>query len=448
MAPSTSSWRRTSSSSCRVPAPQSCSARRRSASVCVATEQPGTPWFELTLDACRFGQLALDINGVGVDGVAANGVTARRLVLGATPSLDHQRRRGPSVEPARSTSCSWAGSTTGADELAELAPSLFEWNCDLRLFRFDQPVGATTPGVVFEAAKFDLLSSARILLNVHRSASLAGQATASALLRVGADGRRDGERMRVVSEPSIDHEPSRQGRALPGRRRVRPHRGAPLVAERRTSTAPRSPARAHEVVTAQLDLGRSLGPAAGRHRANGAPAPAPSTLASRCRRPELSGAWGLAAFHRGPHPPAWVRSSRTHRCGHEPGDWPSPSSTPCAVSTLPMRAPPRRRAARDPTFDRRLRSEQTRRCRSSSPSTTTPTSCRDVGVDRRDQRRRLRDRRRRRPRHRRQPRAVVERFIADHDSVPIVLVAKDANEGLAAAAEHRIRRGASASSSW
>src|SRR4051812_13120498 len=52
------------------------------ASVCICTEQPGTPWFGLTLDVARLAPVAYDINDHGVAGLRAAGVDARRLQLG------------------------------------------------------------------------------------------------------------------------------------------------------------------------------------------------------------------------------------------------------------------------------------------------------------------------------------------------------------------------------
>ena len=113
--------------------------RAAAVSVCVCTEQPGTPWFHLSVDACRRGLASLDINPHGVDALRAVGVDARHLQLGAVPSIVHapDRRRG------RSTCCSWAGSTTGAVQRWR------SWRrgctvavTELRLFRFDRPITA------------------------------------------------------------------------------------------------------------------------------------------------------------------------------------------------------------------------------------------------------------------------------------------------------------------
>src|SRR5262249_47725480 len=56
--------------------------------------------------------------------------------------------------------------------LARLAPSLWSRRAELRLFPFDKPVTERSPGVVFGAAKYDLLARARVLVNVHRDRSI------------------------------------------------------------------------------------------------------------------------------------------------------------------------------------------------------------------------------------------------------------------------------------
>jgi hypothetical protein len=181
------------------------------ASVCIGTEQPGTPWFRLTADACRRGLLTLDINELAVAALRAEGVDARRLRLGAVPSLDVVARGGALDRP-RPLDVLFMG---GLDDrrgrlLAELAPTLHPLRCDLRLFRFDRPIGPATPGVVFGRDKYDLLAGARVLLNLHR------EPPATAPDRPAASGRyfewvRMIEAMAngcaVVSEPSVGCEP-------------------------------------------------------------------------------------------------------------------------------------------------------------------------------------------------------------------------------------------------
>jgi hypothetical protein len=139
--------------------------RAAAASVCVCTEQPGTPWFHLSVDVCRRGLHTLDINPHGVEALRAVGVNATRLQLGAVPSIDVAARGGP--RPIDVLFMGGLDDRRGA-VLAQLAPRLVHRRSELRLFRFDRPVTSHTPGLVFGAAKYDLLASAAVLINIHR----------------------------------------------------------------------------------------------------------------------------------------------------------------------------------------------------------------------------------------------------------------------------------------
>jgi hypothetical protein len=68
-------------------APKADLQRAAAASVCVCTEQPWTPWFHLSTDACRRGLLTLDISSEGAGALRSIGIDAERLVLGAVPSM-------------------------------------------------------------------------------------------------------------------------------------------------------------------------------------------------------------------------------------------------------------------------------------------------------------------------------------------------------------------------
>jgi hypothetical protein len=151
------------------PAPTAELQRAAAASICVGTEQPGTPWFHLTIDACRRGLHTLDINPHGVDALRAVGVTATHLQLGAVASMTAP----PADRLDRPIDVLFMG---GLDDrrgaaLAELGRRLSERRSDLRLFRFDRPVSAATPGLVFGRDKYELLASAKVLVNIHRDRS-------------------------------------------------------------------------------------------------------------------------------------------------------------------------------------------------------------------------------------------------------------------------------------
>jgi hypothetical protein len=229
------------------------------ASVCVGTEQPGTPWFHLAADACRRGPLTLDINQLAVDSMRGYGIPTERLHLGATPSMTCA-----AIGDERPIDVLFMG---GLDDrrgalLAQLAPRLYTRRSDLRLFRFDRPIGAHTPGVVFGADKYALLGSARVLLNLHRERHDLPPGRANApgayfewvrMIDAMANGAA------VLTEPSIGHEPLVAGEhfveaapdeladALDGLLDDEPRRA-------------RIAAAAHRVVTDDLALADTIGP--------------------------------------------------------------------------------------------------------------------------------------------------------------------------------------------
>lgn len=170
--------------------------RAAAASVPVCTEQPGTPWFNLTTGIVRESPLAVDINTHGVAGLEAKGIEALHLRLGGVPSM-----RAPSAE--RDIDALFLGGSTQrrAAELARLAPLLWERRAELRLFRFSKPVHGAVPGVVFGADKYALLARSRILLNLHRDDVTPGYFEWARMVETMANG------CAVLTEPSTGYEP-------------------------------------------------------------------------------------------------------------------------------------------------------------------------------------------------------------------------------------------------
>ncbi len=168
------------------------------ASICIGTEQPGTPWFELTLDACRRGLECFDINPHGVQALRQAGLKVTHLQLGAVSAMTSAGAVDQRLED-RPVDVLFMG---GLDDrrgaaLAELAPALHNRHSDLRLFKFDRPVDGTTPGVVFGANKYDVLASAKVLVNIHREReSLAAYFEWARMVEAMAN------RCVVVTEPS------------------------------------------------------------------------------------------------------------------------------------------------------------------------------------------------------------------------------------------------------
>jgi hypothetical protein len=148
--------------------------RAAAISTCINTEQPGTPWFQLALDACRRSLLTLDINDQGVDALRREGLHVERLRLGGVPSMHSTSVHG-TERPIDVLFLGGIDAHRGA-ALAELAPHLWRLQADIRLVAGDRPIDAATPHTVFGADKYRLLSSAKLLLNIHRDRPADAQA--------------------------------------------------------------------------------------------------------------------------------------------------------------------------------------------------------------------------------------------------------------------------------
>ena len=146
--------------------------RAAAASISICTEQPNTPWFHLSLDACQRGLITFDINEHGTAALCEYGVNAHRLPFGAVASMT-AGEGSDRPSSARAIDMLFMGSLDprrGA-ALAGLASTMWHRRSDLRLFPFDKPVSVDSPGVVFGGEKFELLRDAKVLINVHRDRS-------------------------------------------------------------------------------------------------------------------------------------------------------------------------------------------------------------------------------------------------------------------------------------
>ncbi|MEY2581949.1 MAG: hypothetical protein QOE09_1798 [Ilumatobacteraceae bacterium] len=146
-------------------APRKALQRAAAASICLNTEQPGTSWFRLALEACRRGLLTLDMSEQGVDALNDAAIPAERLRLGGVQSM--QKSEGASERPIDVLFMGGLDDRRGA-ALAELAPHMWDLRTDLRLTGVDRPIDATNPQTVFGADKHRLLSRAKVIVNIHR----------------------------------------------------------------------------------------------------------------------------------------------------------------------------------------------------------------------------------------------------------------------------------------
>ncbi len=174
-------------------------------SIPICTEQPGTPWFKLTVGLCDGSPLVVDINEIGAVALREEGFDVHRLRLGATPAMVHEDAgRSRDVEVLF-----LGGATLRRDRvLAGLAPVLWERDAEIRTFRFSRPVTGDEPGLVFGDDKYELLAHSTMLVNIHRGDAEGGDGDAACeyfewarMVEAMANG------CLVVSEPSTGHEP-------------------------------------------------------------------------------------------------------------------------------------------------------------------------------------------------------------------------------------------------
>jgi glycosyltransferase involved in cell wall biosynthesis len=171
-----------------------------SVSVPVCTEQPGTPWFNLTAALVGEAPLVLDINQHGVDALRARGFDAHHLRLGGVPSMVAPQR-------ARDLDLVFLGGSTPRRNarLAALAPLLWNRASELRMFRITAPVDGDVPGVVIGAAKYELLARSRIMLNIHRDDVTPGYFEWARMVEAMANG------CAVLTEPCTGFAPLTEG---------------------------------------------------------------------------------------------------------------------------------------------------------------------------------------------------------------------------------------------
>ena len=176
-------------------------ARAAAASVPICTEQPGTPWFNLTAGLIRDAPVVIDINPHGVDAIRARGLEAIHLQLGGVPSMR-------AVDVERDLDLLFLGGSTPrrAATLASLGSLLWDRDVELRLFRFSAPVDGRAPGTVFGDDKYRLLARSRILLNLHRDDVAPGYFEWARMVEAMANG------CAVLTEPSTGYEPLVDGK--------------------------------------------------------------------------------------------------------------------------------------------------------------------------------------------------------------------------------------------
>lgn len=135
--------------------------------VTVGVEQPGTRWFEIGAHYASHSLGILDINTYAVNELRRRGLDAMHLQLGYHSSWD---RWGGDGQRQRERDVLFLGSATDRREryLGSYAELLGDCSSDLRFFEFPRPMSEPRGFFVAGTAKWDLLASSKILLNVHR----------------------------------------------------------------------------------------------------------------------------------------------------------------------------------------------------------------------------------------------------------------------------------------
>ena len=140
--------------------------RAAAASICINTEQPGTPFFDLAMTYAARGPVVLDINQYSLGAVRRLGLAAVHLPLGCTPSMDVWQGEN---RPRRVDIGFLSGRTPRREQfIAGAGGMLWEWNTDLRFFSWHRPILGGGPGFATGDEKFAALADTRVLLNVHR----------------------------------------------------------------------------------------------------------------------------------------------------------------------------------------------------------------------------------------------------------------------------------------
>ncbi len=137
-------------------------ALRRTVFICC--EQPGTSFFDENLALAPLSGAIFDINRVAVDEFARNGLVARHVQLGWTPTWDH------SAERERDIDVLFMGCVSDRRQraIAGYARTLSRRRVRLVLSDNARPNWMASEGFLSGADKWDLLNRSKVLINVHQ----------------------------------------------------------------------------------------------------------------------------------------------------------------------------------------------------------------------------------------------------------------------------------------
>jgi len=139
---------------------------QRARSIALCTEQPGTPWFELSAAHAAAAGAAVDISGAGELELRRRGIRAERFRLGYAERWDVY---GGQEGPARDVDIVFMGSSTPRRQalLAANATPLARHRCRL-LLAPERPKPRAREDYIVDDQKRALLSRSSVMLNIHR----------------------------------------------------------------------------------------------------------------------------------------------------------------------------------------------------------------------------------------------------------------------------------------
>jgi hypothetical protein len=139
--------------------------RRRSIVLC--TEQPGTPWFDLTCQVAAAAGGVVDMNAIGAHELRRRGIAAHYTPLGYVPSWDHWHRQ----ERERPVEMAFLGGYTErrAEVLARCSQALVGRRAAIYLTETGAPHSAGSAYFLAYERKWRMMAQTRVILNVHRS---------------------------------------------------------------------------------------------------------------------------------------------------------------------------------------------------------------------------------------------------------------------------------------